>query len=70
MNLVKTPTSLGKYGITSLLLIFERKEKMKLIYETPEIDLIILDIADIITTSGENNNNIDEDLGENDGEWM
>ena len=42
---------------------------MKSIYETPEVDLIILDIADIITTSG-GNNNIDEDLGENDGEWM
>ena len=43
---------------------------MKLPYEIPEADLVILDISDIITTSGSTNNDIDEDLGENDGEWM
>ena len=42
---------------------------MKFHYAKPEVDLIILDNADIITTSNSTNNNIDEDLGENDGEW-
>lgn len=40
----------------------------KLVYQKPEIDLIALLYTDIITTSG--NNDIDEDAGENDGEWL
>ena len=43
---------------------------MKSTYEAPEIELILLYETDIITTSGGTNNDIDEDLGENDGEWM
>lgn len=34
-------------------------------YESPEIDLILLNCSDVITSSG-----IDEDYGENDGEWI
>ena len=37
-------------------------------YETPELNLIILLETDIITTSG--GNNIGEDKGENEGEWI
>ena len=43
---------------------------MKSTYVAPEIELILLYETDIITTSGGTNNDIDEDLGENDGEWM
>ena len=42
---------------------------MKRIYEMPEVDFFMLDVSNIITTSG-GNNDIDEDMGENDGEWM
>lgn len=39
---------------------------MKANYVKPEIELILLYKSDVIATSG----GIDEDLGENDGEWM
>ena len=41
---------------------------MKSPYETPEVDLILIANADIITASS--GNDIGEDYGENDGEWM
>lgn len=37
-------------------------------YQTPELELIYFAATDIITTSG--GNDIGEDNGENDGEWM
>ena len=40
---------------------------MKTPYEKPEIELVLLSDTDIIATSG---NDIDEDMGENEGEWM
>ena len=43
---------------------------MKSTYETPRIDLIMLYNADIITTSGGTDNDIGEDHGKNDGEWI
>ena len=42
---------------------------MKLPYKVPEIDIIWLTKADIITTSGGSDNGIDQDSGEYDGEW-
>ena len=42
--------------------------KIKAPYESPEINLIVFDATDIITTSG--GGNIEEDPGTNDGEWM
>ena len=42
---------------------------MKLPYKEPDIDLIWLTKADIITTSGGGDNGIDKDPGTNDGEW-
>ena len=41
---------------------------MKIPYETAKLDLHLIDVADIITTSY-TSNDIDEDTGENDGEW-
>ena len=43
---------------------------MKANYVKPEIELILLYKSDVIATSGGIDNDIDEDLGENDGEWM
>ena len=43
---------------------------MKSIYETPDVEFFWLYESDIITTSGGTDNGIDEDLGENEGEWM
>ena len=37
-------------------------------YENPELELILFAETDIITVSG--GNDIGEDDGENDGEWM
>ena len=42
--------------------------KVKVYYEEPEIELISFSTTDIVTASG--GNNIGEDDGENDGEWM
>ena len=42
--------------------------KIKTPYDVPKIELIKLPFADILTTSGDKND-IDEDYGENDGEW-
>ena len=42
--------------------------KNKAKYEKAEIEIISFYDTDIIATSG--GNDIDEDLGENDGEWM
>ena len=42
--------------------------KKKTPYEVPKIDLIRIFGTDIIATSGDKND-IDEDFGENDGEW-
>ena len=39
----------------------------KALYEKPKIELILLSKNDIIATSG---NDIDVDMGENDGEWL
>ena len=36
-------------------------------YEVPRVELVLLSKNDIIATSG---NDIDVDMGENDGEWM
>ena len=47
-----------------------KEEKMKSTYETPEFELRLLYGQDVITTSGGSNNGIEEDTGENDGEWM
>ena len=41
----------------------------KLPYEEPELLCYIFTDIDVITTSG-NNNDIGEDTGENDGEWL
>ena len=41
--------------------------KKKMIYEEPEIKVIAFDGVDVITSSG---NNIGEDPGDKDGEWM
>ena len=43
--------------------------KIKRKYESPELILFSITPEDIITTSG-NHNDIDEDMGENDGEWL
>ena len=43
---------------------------MKSTYETPKLELILLYKADIITTSGGIDNNVGEDDGKNDGEWI
>ena len=40
----------------------------KEIYRSPELELIKFAAVDIITASG--GNDIEEDSGENDGEWM
>ena len=46
-----------------------KEEKMeKEIYRSPELELIKFAAVDIITASG--GNDIEEDSGENDGEWM
>ena len=37
-------------------------------YEKPKLEIVLLDEADLIATS--NGNNIGEDDGENDGEWI
>ena len=37
-------------------------------YQAPEIELVNVNVADIISTS--DNNDIQPDLGENDGEWL
>ena len=42
----------------------KKKEK----YENPELELVLFAASDIITASG--GNDIEEDDGENDGEWM
>ena len=42
--------------------------KRKFDYTSPDIEIIKIAAADIITTSG--GNDIDADNGENDGEWM
>lgn len=42
--------------------------KNKTSYEKPEIELISFSATDILTVSG--GNDIGEDVGENDGEWM
>ena len=39
----------------------------KEMYEHPALEVVLLENCDIITTSG---NDIGEDSGENDGEWM
>ena len=39
-------------------------------YDSPELELFKLAPQDIIATSGEIDNDIEPDLGENDGEWM
>ncbi len=39
-------------------------------YENPEIHVIRLPLADVITASEGIDNDIDMDHGENDGEWM
>ena len=48
--------------------------KEKSSYVTPDILLLLFDDMDIITTSGSDDGNIEEnipeDKGENDGEWM
>ena len=38
-------------------------------YQSPEIELVKINSADVISTSG-GNNNINPDPGENDGEWL
>ena len=43
----------------------ENKEK----YKAPEIEWVKIAQGDVISTSG-GNNNINPDLGENDGEWL
>ena len=52
-----------------ILLDPKKGKKMKANYVNPEIELILLYKSDIIVTSGGSDNDIDEDLGENDGEW-
>ena len=54
------------------ILFLKRVKKMKNreTYDTPELELIKLGNMDIIATSGEIDNDIEPDLGENDGEWM
>ena len=47
---------------------FERRKDKVEIYEKPEIEIIYLNTSDIVTASG--GNDIGEDGGENDGEWM
>ena len=42
--------------------------KKKENYKTPEIELVKINAADVIATSGLND--IKPDLGENDGEWL
>ncbi len=37
-------------------------------YQSPEIELVKINAADVIATSGLND--IKPDLGENDGEWL
>ena len=37
-------------------------------YQSPEIELMKINVADVIATSGLND--IKPDLGENDGEWL
>ena len=42
--------------------------KTKALYVTAELDLVKFEASDVIETSG--GNDIGEDSGENDGEWM
>ena len=44
--------------------------KSKENYDSPELELVKFRSGDIIATSGEMDNDIEPDLGENDGEWM
>ena len=37
-------------------------------YQSPEIELVKINVTDVIATSGLND--IKPDLGENDGEWL
>ena len=57
--------------VLPILVIFVLKgEKMnkKENYQSPEIELMKINAADVISTSGLND--IKPDLGENDGEWL
>ena len=56
----------------SVVALFDPKKgnEMKANYVKPEIELILLYKSDVIATSGGIKNDIDEDLGENDGEWL
>ena len=63
----------GDFGCRTFLFLHpkkiqkgERKMFKKRSYESPEINFVKLTARDILTSS----NNIDVDLGENDGEWM
>ncbi len=42
--------------------------KKKENYQSPEIELVKINVTDVISTSGLND--IKPDLGENDGEWL
>ena len=43
--------------------------KKKENYQSPEIELVKINVADVISTSG-GLNDIKPDLGENDSEWL
>ena len=54
--------------ILVLFVLKGEKMKDKNNYQSPEIELMKINVADVIATSGLND--IKPDLGENDGEWL
>ena len=59
-------------SVVALLFIsfYLKGEKMKFKnnYQSPEFELVKINVTDVIATSGLND--IKPDLGENDGEWL
>ena len=55
-------------GRTFCFYLKGEKMKHKNNYQSPEIELVKINAADVISTSGLND--IKPDLGENDGEWL